>query len=57
MSKMSNYYIDQMEKKFGSVHADQNAGCYICGKELWKHKGCECPTDNSMDERSNFCRA
>jgi len=51
MSRMGNYYINEMERKFVSVIIkDQNIICKDCGKPYWQHKGCECPNNNSMDE-------
>jgi hypothetical protein len=50
MSKVKEYYITEMERKFSGIPSDQNTICNICHKEYWKHVGCECPKDGQFEE-------
>jgi len=43
MSKMGNYYIEQMEKQFGDVIVSSETPCSICGERYGDHMGLTCP--------------
>jgi hypothetical protein len=53
MSKIGNYYIEQMERQFGNVIVEANAPCNMCGKRYGDHLGLTCPPKNGTFLKPN----
>jgi len=42
MSKMGEYLINEMERKFGDVMVAPSSLCSDCGQPYQEHNGCNC---------------